>query len=453
MATLFWDGWVLGVPRCVCHVGGLVRVCSGDGDRAAGISLSGLTYEFALVVVGLAVLGVAVLPRLLAGQPLSYPIVFVVLGYLLFQLPTGLGAPNAVRDSVLIERVSELAVIVALTGAGLTLNRRPGWERWRSTVRLLLITMPLTIAGVGLLGWWFLGLTPAAAMLLGAVLAPTDPVLASDVQVQGPQTDPEHADDPEIRFALTSEAGLNDGLAFPFTNAAIAMAIAGPALGNWFVDWLWLDVFVEVSVGVLAGYLAGWGLGYMLFRLPITGQLAETSEGVVALGMTLLVYGLTEMLHGYGFLAVFIAAVVVRDGERSHEYHAVLHSFADQAERLLSALMLLALGAAISTGLLGALTWRSVFFAVLVLFVIRPVAGALGMWRLPFPRNERFTIAFFGIRGIGSIYYLSHALNEANFSAEETELWSLVGLIILGSIFIHGITAAPWLRHLPESSR
>jgi len=173
-------------------------------------------YDIAMLVVGLAAFGVAGLPRVLGDRPLSFPIIYVGAGMVLFALPFGFVDPDPVEWSEATERLTEIGVIVALMSAGIGLNRELGWRSWASTWRLLAITMPLSIAAVAVLGWWWLGLTPAAAVLLGAVLAPTDPVLASDVQVGGPDEEEED----EVRFALTSEAGLNDGLAFPFTNLA-----------------------------------------------------------------------------------------------------------------------------------------------------------------------------------------------------------------------------------------
>jgi NhaP-type Na+/H+ or K+/H+ antiporter len=158
----------------------------------------------------------------------------------------------------------------------------------------------VTIAAVALLGWWWAGLVPAAALLLGAALAPTDPVLASDVQV-GEPTDEEDSED-EVRFALTSEAGLNDGLAFPFVNAAIAMAL--DAGGGWFGEWLARDVLYKCAAGILGGLLVGKMLGRLFFRAKRHSlRLSRHSEGFLALAATFLAYGLVELAGGYGFLA------------------------------------------------------------------------------------------------------------------------------------------------------
>jgi NhaP-type Na+/H+ or K+/H+ antiporter len=406
--------------------------------------------DLAYAVAGVGALLAGLLPRLLEGRALSMPIAFLGLGMLVFALPTGLPAPDPVRYAWLAEHLTEVGVIVALMGAGLKLDRRVGWRRWSSTWRLLAITMPLSILAVALLGWWVAGLAPAAALLLGAALAPTDPVLASDVQV-GEPTDDEDSED-EVRFALTSEAGLNDGLAFPFTYLALAMLTAGTApLGVWLGKWLAVDVLYKLSVGVLAGLAVGWLLGRLFFRSRFeTLRLANHAEGFTVLAATFLAYGLTEVIGGYGFLAVFVCACSLRASERDHGYHQVLHDFAEQIERLLTVGLLLLLGGAIVNGLLAPLDVRSVLVALALLLVVRPLTGWLALRGAPGTRAEHSVIGFFGIRGIGSLYYLSYALAAADFPEPE-RLWAIAGLVILASVVVHGIAATPVMQRLDRA--
>ena len=226
------------------------------------------------LIGGLALLLGAVLPAALSRRALSVPMAFVGAGVLVGLLPLPGGAPiSPVEQPAVAERLTELCVIVALMGVGLAIDRPLSLRTWAPTWRLLAIGMPLFVVVAAVLGWWWLGLAPAAALLLGAVLSPTDPVLASDVQVAGPQTrdegtsDDESVDegdakdevdeDDETRFALTSEAGLNDGLAFPFVYAAIFLAAIGTAEEHsW---WRWLGW--ELVGKVLLGALIGWGAG------------------------------------------------------------------------------------------------------------------------------------------------------------------------------------------------
>jgi NhaP-type Na+/H+ or K+/H+ antiporter len=319
--------------------------------------------------------------------------------------------------------------------------------------------MPLTIVAAAVLGWSVAGFVPATAMLLGAVLAPTDPVLATEVQVGAPgegyeegqagKHDPAGAE-VEVRFSLTSEAGLNDGLAFPFTYAAIAMAMAGPAPENWIGSWLLVDVAYKLGVAFILGLVLGRLMARTILSLPAKTELAKAITGMSALAATLIVYGATEYAGGYGFVAVFIAACAIRNYERDHEYHESLHVFTEQAEMLLTAGIVLALGGAIASGLLAPLTWPVVLVGLLLVFVVRPAAGAIGLLGFggaTWP--ERAAISFFGIRGVGSLYYLSYAINEEEFPGKET-LWALVAFVIVLSIIVHGIAGAPVMGVLDQ---
>jgi NhaP-type Na+/H+ or K+/H+ antiporter len=346
----------------------------------------------------------------------------------------------------LTERLTEFVVIIALMGAGLKLDRPLAFATSGLTWRLLGVAMPLTIVALALLGYALLGLTAAGAMLLAASLAPTDPVLASDVQV-GP---PHQGLEDEVRFTLTSEAGLNDGLAFPFVNLALAMALATD--GAWFRDWILVDVIWKLSVGLALGWIVGRFLGWLIFRLPNRAKLSQTGDGFVALGVTCLAYSLTEMAHGYGFLAVFIAALGIRAAERNHRYHERLHNFVEQLERLFIMVLLVIFGGAIvSGGLLNGLTIGAVLFAFLAIFIVRPIAGWLSLVGSARRGDERAVICFFGIRGVGSAYYLAYGLNHGKFENPDT-LWSAVGVIILMSVILHGTTVTPAMRWVDQRS-
>jgi NhaP-type Na+/H+ or K+/H+ antiporter len=403
-------------------------------------------YALALTFVGLTILAVAWLPLVLRRLPLSLPIICVALGYGLFSLFAPGDETHPLSHPELTERLTELVVIVSLMGAGLKIDRRPGWRRWRATWRLLAVTMRLCILATAVGGWWLAGLAPAAAILLAAALAPTDPVLASDVQLGRPGA----TDEGEVRFALTSEAGLNDGLAFPFVNLAVAVAAAagaGSALAGELLDWALHDVLWKIGAGLVAGIGAGRLFSRLMFRLPEHSRLAASGDGFAALGATLAAYGLTELVHGYGFLAVFVAAVTLRRTEREHEYHVRLHDFAEQTERLLMLLVLVLFGGMLAAGLLDALTWPAALLGALFLLVVRPLAGLVGLAGVPLPWHDRAVIAFFGIRGIGSFYYLAYGMNHADIPGGEL-LWALAGFVVLTSIVLHGVTVTPIMDRL-----
>lgn len=414
------------------------------------------------VLTGLSLLLAVALPYTLRTAALSAPVVLLGVGALIGLLPV----PSAVRwtpiaDRALIEHLTEFTVIIALMGVGLALDRPlslrspRSWRQWGTTWRLLAIAMPLSIVGVALLGWG-LGLAPASAVLLGAVLAPTDPVLASDVQVGGPTTEQEDGEtideDDEVRFALTSEAGLNDGLAFPFV--ALAILVAGTqSIGSWSLTWLLWHLAGKVIVGVAVGILVGWLLAKAAFRArQPSARMAETGEPLLAIAAVLVSYGSAEVVGGYGFLSVFACALTIRSAERNSSYHALMHEVIERLERLLTLIVLLLLGIALTGGVLASLTWRGAAIGVLLLLVVRPLSAWVGLrfvHRSVLEPRERWATAFFGVRGIGSLYYLAYAMGHATF-ARPGELWSTVTFTVTLSVLVHGISATPVMRRLEE---
>jgi NhaP-type Na+/H+ or K+/H+ antiporter len=400
-------------------------------------------YLLFLLGLGVVVLLVAWLPMALSRLPLSLAILCVLIGVAVFHGGVLPFRSDPVRFSTLTQRLTEVVVIVSLMGAGLKIDRRIGWRRWGSSWRLIAITMPLSIAAVTLMGVHGLGLGLASALLLGGALAPTDPVLASDVQV-GP---PRSGEDGEARFALTSEAGLNDGFAFPFVHLAVALALAGGAVGApLLTHWLAVDVLWRVAAGAGVGWAVGKVLGWATFKAP-HARISGTGDGLVALGATLVAYGVAEAAHGYGFLAVFVAALALRATERDHQFHEAMHDFAEQVERLLMMLVLVLLGGAVAGGLLDGLTWKEAAFGLALVFVVRPLAGWIGLIGAPHSMRERAVVAFFGIRGIGSFYYLAYGLNHGDFHGWD-RLWAITGFVVLCSILVHGVTATPLMTRI-----
>jgi NhaP-type Na+/H+ or K+/H+ antiporter len=398
------------------------------------------------LVAGAALLVGAILPRLLRRYAISAPIAFLGAG-LLLGLAVDRSRLSPIAEPALTEHLAELTILVALMGVGLAIDRPIGWRRWKVTWRLLLVAMPACMAAVAGAGW-LLGLAPATALLLGAVLAPTDPVLASDVQVQGPTTGEgaEPEEDDEVRFALTSEAGLNDGMAFPFVYAAVFAATKG-AVGDWALEWLAWDLIGRTVIGVAVGVGAGWLLGRMAFSAPLPSlRLADSREPVLALAMTLGVYGIAQVLHGYGFIAVFVAALTLRAAERSHDFHEELHGFVEQLEHILTWGILLLLGVAITGGLLTPLTLAGAAIGVLLVLVIRPLTAWVSLSGTPMRRSERWVTAMFGVRGVGSVYYLAYA--GPDFGADLPWLWATVAFTVVLSVVVHGVAATPLMRML-----
>lgn len=374
-------------------------------------------------------------------MPMSLAVLCVGLGMAFFGSGLLDFKPDPRTWDTVVERLVELVVIVSLMGAGLKLDRPLSWRGWSSTWRLLGIAMPLTILATLALGVLGLGFSLAMAMLLAASIAPTDPVLASDVQV-GP---PRSGDADEVRFGLTSEAGLNDALAFPFVHLAILAAAGGltsmAALGEWFgIDVLW-----KLLAGAGMGFLIGRGFGFIFFSDKFA--LSRLGDGLAGLATTFITYALTELVHGYGFLAVFVCGLTIRAWERNHDFHEELHHFIELIERLLMMLVLVLFGGALAQGLLSALTWTDMAIGLVLILVVRPLAGMLAMIGSAQPWRERALLAFLGIRGVGTVYYIAYGINHGDFGNSE-RLWAIVGFIILSSIVIHGISATPLLLRL-----
>ncbi|UUL82002.1 cation:proton antiporter [Sphingomonas qomolangmaensis] len=401
-------------------------------------------YVPMLLGLGLLTLLVAWAPLFIKRAPLSLPILCVGIGAAVFSFDRI--APYALHPlegPELVEHAAELIVIVSLMGAGLKIDRALKWQNWAITTRLMVIAMPLSIAAFWWAGLSLLGLGAATALLLAASLAPTDPVLASDVQIEDPQS----AQDDEARFALTSEAGLNDSFAFPFVHLAILAAAGGWGAQMW-QEWALDPVLTRLSVGAAAGIAGGWLVGHVIYGLRDENRLARTGDGFVALGVTLAIYALTELLHGYGFFAVFLAGLMIRRAARDHDFNDRMHNFADESERLLMMVLLFMFGGMLTAGGLFTLVgWPEVAFAALAIFVIRPLAGWIALLGVARPPLERFVVAFFGIRGLGSIYYLAYGLNHARFE-EPNRVWGAAGLVILVSILLHGVSVTPLMRRL-----
>lgn len=413
------------------------------------------------VVFGAGLTLAVTLERWLARYWLSLPILYVAVGFAVWSLPLGLPHFNPTVDgfdAITLEYATEFIVIASLMAAGIAIDRPVSWANWRQIWPLLLIAMPLTIAAVALLGWWALGLAPASAILLGAALAPTDPVLARSVQVGPPGEDQRH----DVRFSLTVEAGLNDGFAFPFTYLAIA-AVGMTALGDWTLEWAALDLVWRIVAGCAVGYAVGRIGAWYVFEREADAPIEDideasdeaenpsysTSEGLIVLGTLLLAYGLAELAEGYGFLAVFIGAVTARQRENRSRYHKISHHFIDQIEQIVLVAVLFGFGAMLASGVLSALTWPAALVGLALIFVIRPISGLLAEANCDLPMIGKLAVAFLGVRGMGSIYYLAYGQNNADF-AQIDLLWATVSFAILVSIIVHGVVSGPLIRHVED---
>jgi NhaP-type Na+/H+ or K+/H+ antiporter len=403
-----------------------------------------------LYTVGLLFLGVALAAAVAALSHEHERAFSATLIYLAFGLAAALaiglfdlGWVDPVDDARVVERLAEFAVIVALFSTGLKLDRDLSWSGWGSVTRLLAIAMPLTIAAVAAFGAAAMGLSVAAAIVLAAALAPTDPELAGDLGV-GP---PGEEDEREPNFAITAEAGLNDGLAFPFV--ILGLLVAAHADGAWVAEWVLADLLWAVVVGVGLGAAIGYGLAAAAVWLRRHDLLAPDYDGWLAIPAVLLIYGATEVANGYGFLAAFAGGLAFRRYERDNELNARVHEGAEVAEKFAELSIVLLIGSMVTISGLAQPGWSGWLLVPLLLLVVRPLAVLASLVGSGLPRGERLFLGWFGVRGIGSLYYVAFAVSAGTLGAENDVevVWTAIACVLC-SIALHGITGTPFARRL-----
>ena len=394
------------------------------------------TYNYYLLAAGIITLLAAVVPNVLRKRHLTPPVLYLLIGAGIALAGKEYTDFDVMQHTNLIRRMSEFVVLVALTNAGLKIKQPFSWQTWKYSSRLLLITMPLTIIGAAYAGWWLLGLAPAAAMLFGALIAPTDPVLASDLQTSRPSK----KDLSKVRLGLTSEAGLNDGLAFPFTYFAIFLAAKGLDYGEWIGEWFYVEVLYKIVVGVAIGFLAGWVLYKLIFKVTSESHHSKISRGILSLALTLLPYGLTELLGGYGFIAVFVAACAFSRSENKAQHMDHLHDFTEEIEQIFVAFLFILIGIYVYANSSEIWDLKTIAVALIVLLIIRPLSGWVSLFRTDLSGFEKFALSFYGIRGVGSIFYLMYAFEETTFP-NSAELIHVSVVVIVLSVLIHGLSA------------
>ncbi|NKE66012.1 sodium:proton antiporter [Ramlibacter sp. RBP-2] len=429
-----------------------------------------MDFAFWSVLVGVLLIFLALSGTVLSRLPLSTAMLYLALGLVMSPLGLNWLAPDLRENKVLLERLTETVVLVSLFTAGLKLSVSLRDRRWLLPLRLALTSMVLTVVAIAAVGTVLLGLPLGAAVLLGAILAPTDPVLASDVQVHRP------GDRDKLRFALTGEGGLNDGTAFPFVMLGLGL-LGLHEIGPWGWRWLAVDVLWAVAAGLAAGALLGAAVGRLVLFLRRKHKEAVGLDDFLALGLIALSYGVAVLLHGYGFLAVFAAGVALRQVEQAESRdpavqqaveqasadpdftaaeaaavdprhapafmaHAVL-GFNQQVERIGELAIVITIGA-----LLWAVEWDSAawWFVPVLLLVVRPAATWLGLLGSHSSARQRRLVAWFGIRGIGSLYYLMYAINHGLPDRLAAQLTALTLSVVVTSIFVHGISVTPLMR-------
>ena len=393
------------------------------------------SYILSLLVIGLLLLGVTLGSGWIKRLPLSYALIYLLVGVLLGSY--GFGLVEIRPDTQFLERLTEFIVIISVFGCGLKINRPLKLWAWQSTIRLIGFLMPLSILALAAVAHYALGMGWGAAILLGAILAPTDPVLASEVQLAHVK------DKDELRFALTSEGGINDSLAFPFVYFGIYW-FKDPDLNNWFRNWVLIDIFWAISMGIVMGILVAKTVVWIDRHLQKRRAADDLMEDFIAISIVLLTYSLTELINGYGFLAVFVAGLVVQRSYfcRQDKRMAQLE-FTEQIEKLLEVTAIVILGTVLLHEPILKYAGQSLIVAGSLLFIIRP----LGTWLTTIGGNltqkTRSLMGWFGIRGLGSVYYMTYALGKGiEGNVAEQIAWITFTVVII-SIVAHGISAYP----------
>lgn len=403
-------------------------------------------YDVLLLYAGLALLatsiGASFLKRWYVSKVIVYLGVGIVAGPLFLKL-----TPGPVMDHVdLLERVSEFAVIVSLIVAGMKVGRPVGFSRWRSTVRLVLLVMPLSILAVAVTGHFMLGLALGPAILLGAVVAPTDPVVAGGVQLEDPD------DDEEMRFGLTTEAGLNDGFAFPFVYLGLYATTKLDEWQAWLPYWAFKDFAYAIALALPLGWVIGRLGGRVFLRERARDAVSPVRRNLVPLALLLSAYGLVEILGAYGFLAAFTTGLGFR---RVIEARATddLGTFTDtteSVEQFAEAALIILLGSLLPWQDYLALGWPLVAFALVAILVLRPLVVWASTAAGGFSRAHRAYWSWFGIRGIGTIYYTSYALGQGIPGDVAPTLFAAATAVVVTSGILHGSTLAPLMERYDD---
>lgn len=321
----------------------------------------------------------------------------------------------------------------------------------------------MTVGLVTALGYFVLGLPLGAAVLLGAIVAPTDPVLATDVQIR-------HADDRDrLRFILTCEAGINDGSAFPFVMLGLGL-LGLHAIGDLGLRWVIMDVLWATFAGIAIGVTLGYGLGRLVWKLRRKRREHKLLDDFLGLGLIGLVYGLSVHVVAWGFLAVFFAAVALRQTElklsgdypespqrlhtgKTQAHNAAGHPatqpertsegsliFGEHLERLSEVILILLMGGML---FINSWSWQAVGFALFLFLVARPVSILVGLLGTGTPWKIRGLVGWFGVRGIGSLYYIMFAIQHGLPENLAMPLLQITLIVVTLSILVHGTSVKP----------
>lgn len=435
-----------------------------------------------ILAAGVLLMLMAMVSGLLHRLPVASSLVYLAVGVGVGPLGLGWLDLDLLEHADWVERVTELAVVASLFFGGLKLRLPLTHACWRSGYRLATSAMLLSIAGAATAAHLLLGLSWPSSLLLGAIVAPTDPVLAGMVTVDAA------SDRDPVRYALSGEAGLNDGMAFPFVALGVLLVNgAAPDWGGWALDYLW-----AIPAGFAIGFLLGRGTGLLVIRLHSRFGDATAPSDFLVLGLMTLAYAGAELVHALGFIAVFAAGVGLRRAELTISRRSPLPApspspsraarppppadelvnpnrvsgedldepavaagvvvaealnFGGTLERLLEVALMILIGVVITSN------WapHGVLFAAVFFVLIRPAAVCLSLLGTATSARQRALIGWLGIRGIGSVYYLAYAIGHGLAGEAAQTMAALVVTVIAISVSAHGLTAQPLLERYRRS--
>lgn len=428
------------------------------------------------LLIGFLLLARGLSSTILQRSPFTSSIFYLVVGLTAGPTVLDLFRFDPLEQSALLEALTEVAVLISLFSAGVKMPVPVKMLRWGPPLRLAWISMTLTVALVAAFGYYVLDLPLGAGVLLGAILAPTDPVLATDVQSR------HHGDRDQLRFTLTSEAGMNDGTAFPFVMLGLGL-LGLHELGEYGVRWVLVDVLWATSAAVVIGIVFGAGLARLSWELRSREPKHEVLDDLVGLGLIAVGYGISASVSAWGFLTVFCIGVALRQTElklagrtktkgapaRAEDPDVQAFAPVDEAdappiisteslifeehlERLSELLLILLLGGMM---FMDYWSWRTVGLALFLFLIARPVSVLLSLIGSGAPRSLQGMTAWFGVRGIGSIYYLMYAIQHGLPTALAADMIQLTLIVITLSILLHGISVKPMMSRFwrpPEKS-
>lgn len=418
------------------------------------------------LLVGCLLLARGLSSTTLKRSPFTSSIIYLAVGLFLGPTVLNIFYFDPLKESALLEVATEIAVLISLFSAGVKMPVPVTLARWSAPLRLAWVSMTITVAMIAAFAYFVLDLSLGAGILLGAILAPTDPVLATDVQSRHP------GDNDQLRFTLTCEAGMNDGTAFPFVMLGMGM-LGLHELGEGGLRWALMDVIWATLAAIVIGAVVGALMGHLGWKLRGREQKHEVLDDLVGLGLIAVVYGLSLSADAWGFLAVFFAGVALRQTElklaraagiKPEQLNADVSQpadltatpdpnpppivsaealvFKEHLERLSELTLVLLLGGML---LVEFWNWRTISLALFVFVVARPVSVVIGLLGTDTSWRIRSISAWFGVRGIGSIYYLMYAIQHGLPEEATRDMIQLTLVVVTLSIVVHGTSVKPMM--------